>query len=53
MAAGLAGCAGPQGGDVKPRSRDFPKDFVWGAASAAFQTEGSPTADGRGPSVWD
>ncbi|MEH0197857.1 GH1 family beta-glucosidase [Caulobacter sp. CCNWLY153] len=52
-AAGLAGCAGPKGGDVKPKSRDFPKDFVWGTASAAFQTEGSPTADGRGPSVWD
>lgn len=31
----------------------FPKDFVWGAASAAYQIEGAPDADGRGPSVWD
>ncbi len=33
--------------------RQFPADFAWGAASAAFQTEGSPEADGRGPSIWD
>ncbi|MFT4252003.1 MAG: family 1 glycosylhydrolase, partial [Caulobacter sp.] len=53
LAGGLAGCAGPKSGEVQPKSRDFPKDFVWGSATAAFQTEGSPDADGRGPSVWD
>ena len=31
----------------------FCKDFVWGAASSAYQTEGFPTADGGGESVWD
>ncbi|WP_433263515.1 GH1 family beta-glucosidase [Actinosynnema sp. CS-041913] len=31
----------------------FPPDFVWGAATAAFQIEGATTADGRGPSIWD
>ncbi len=31
----------------------FPKDFIWGAASSAYQTEGSPLADGGGESVWD
>ena len=31
----------------------FPKDFIWGAATAAFQIEGSTLADGRGESVWD
>ena len=31
----------------------FPKDFVWGAASSAYQIEGYPTADGGGLSVWD
>jgi len=31
----------------------FRKDFVWGAASSAYQTEGYPTADGGGESVWD
>ncbi len=31
----------------------FPADFVWGAATAAFQIEGSTTVDGRTPSIWD
>jgi beta-glucosidase len=32
---------------------EFPADFVWGAATAAFQIEGSTTMDGRSDSVWD
>ena len=31
----------------------FPPDFWWGAATSAFQIEGSLGADGRGASVWD
>jgi beta-glucosidase len=31
----------------------FPSDFVWGAATAAYQVEGAADVDGRGPSVWD
>lgn len=31
---------------------DFPVDFLWGAATAAYQIEGSPLADGAGPSIW-
>ena len=31
----------------------FPKDFLWGAASAAAQVEGAWNEDGRGPSIWD
>ena len=31
----------------------FPRDFVWGAATAAFQIEGASTLDGKGPSIWD
>ncbi len=31
---------------------EFPKGFLWGAASAAYQIEGSPLADGAGPTNW-
>jgi beta-glucosidase len=30
----------------------FPRDFLWGAATSAYQIEGSPLADGAGPSNW-
>lgn len=32
---------------------DFPSNFVWGTATAAFQIEGATTEDGRGRSIWD
>jgi beta-glucosidase len=47
---------------VRPRTQStavpelaqrFPSAFTWGAATAAYQIEGAPTADGRGPSIWD
>ncbi len=31
----------------------FPKDFLWGSASAAYQVEGAYQEDGKGLSVWD
>lgn len=31
----------------------FPENFLWGAATAAYQVEGAARADGRGSSVWD
>jgi beta-glucosidase len=31
----------------------FPSDFRWGLATAAYQIEGGATAGGRGPSIWD
>ena len=30
----------------------FPQDFLWGCATAAYQIEGSPLADGAGASIW-
>ena len=31
----------------------FPKDFLWGAATASYQVEGAHDADGKGLSNWD
>jgi beta-glucosidase len=35
-----------------PETR-FPADFLWGGATSAYQVEGSPLADGAGPSIWE
>ncbi|WP_440029092.1 glycoside hydrolase family 1 protein [Chromobacterium amazonense] len=33
--------------------KPFPDNFLWGAASAAYQVEGAFDTDGKGLSVWD
>ncbi|WP_163711378.1 glycoside hydrolase family 1 protein [Mangrovibacterium lignilyticum] len=45
---GSSRAQGPQ-----PDKADFPDDFLWGVASAAYQVEGAYQADGKGESKWD
>jgi len=35
------------------KSKGFPKNFLWGSASAAYQVEGAYLEDGKGMSNWD
>jgi beta-glucosidase len=54
-AATYAGVALPRFalGEPQPSMLHYPKGFLWGCATAAYQIEGGAADDGRGPSVWD
>lgn len=51
-AAGAAPYGTSQPATVTADGHRFPNGFLWGAATSAYQVEGSPTADGAGPSFW-
>ncbi|KAF4039719.1 Glycosyl hydrolase family 1 [Phytophthora infestans] len=38
---------------VSPESHCFPKDFLFGSATASYQVEGAVKEGGRTPSIWD
>ncbi|WP_030184233.1 GH1 family beta-glucosidase [Streptomyces sp. NRRL S-813] len=40
-------------GSASDAVRMFPKNFLWGSATASYQVEGAVTKDGRAPSIWD
>lgn len=54
LGAGLATSGMAKAGVTRhPMDRSFPKDFLWGCASASYQIEGAAKEDGRGLTNWD
>ena len=52
-AAACAGVSLPKLAFGEVPALSYPRGFLWGCATAAYQVEGGAREDGRGPSVWD
>jgi len=49
----MVGALPPFCGKMAGMTRSFPDDFLFGAATAAYQIEGAAFEDGRTASIWD
>ena len=53
MSTARSGAGQPVARPDHAAEEEFPSDFLWGAATSAYQIEGAAAEDGRTPSIWD